>query len=209
MKTKVAFLLSLALLCPIAASTQNAPPNRPDFSAMRATMQQFKDLRKSERAHVLASLSSAHRAYLASVVGQLAIATNPDPRAAAAQLDAKLSAGEKQGILNAEHSYREQTMALHQQVRAKMAAMRPAGGWAPPNGALSGSNGGPPCGTQSPGHHAWANGNGHGSRTPDAGRILLEVAGIGHPHGMFMMMGGPGMHGFGMRGCAPVPSPAS
>jgi len=172
---------------------------------MRATMHQFQDLRKSERAHVLGALSPEHRAYLASVAGQLAIAADPDPRAAAASLDAKLSSGEKQAILNANQSYRDQMKALHEQIRAKMQAMRP------PSGTPSGMAmaGGPPCGN--PGAHpGWAKGpGGRAMHAPDAGRILLDAAGIGHSRGMFMMGGPGGMHHRGMRGCMPpAPSPA-
>jgi hypothetical protein len=156
MKTKVAFLLSAALLAGVLISAPTvfaqSPPPHPDFAAMRANMQQIDDLRKAERSQVLGVLSSSHRSYLASVVGQLAIAANPDPKAAAAQLDARLSSSEKTAILSADRSF-------HDQRRAKLAAFRPAGG--PPH------------------EH-------HGHRAPDAGRILLEVAGFGGHHGFGM-----------------------
>ena len=67
---------------------------------MEQTHQQFEQLHAQVRAKVLGTLNPAHRTLLAEVVGSLAVAANPDPDAAAKQLDAALSPAEAQAVLS-------------------------------------------------------------------------------------------------------------
>lgn len=70
-----------------------------DVARLRAAMAKEAAAHKATRAKILAALSPAHKAYLANLVGQLAIAANPDPDAATAKLDKILTASEKSKIL--------------------------------------------------------------------------------------------------------------
>jgi hypothetical protein len=155
-------IFALAFAVPALAVAQQAPGGPP--SQMRANFQQMETLHKQYRAQVLGALTPAHKQLYASVVGNLAIAASPDPRAAAAKLDAALSTGEKTAIINADTQFRSAMKAQFQQMRA--AHPRPS-----------------PSGSPRPRRS-------HKPYTPDAGRILLAMAG-GHGG----MMRGPGMRG--------------
>jgi hypothetical protein len=111
----------LAVGLPAAVSAQQGPPDGSMGShggmmiehhlsdADRAKMIQ---LHNQARAAVLKALTPAHKALLGSVVSGLTLAANPDPRAAAAKLDAALSASEKKAILDAANSMREHMRAM-------------------------------------------------------------------------------------------------
>lgn len=170
--------LSLALtLLPVSALAQTTPSGvRSITPAQRQAMyQQFQQFHQREeqlhqqfRAQILGSLSADQRNQAANVIGQLAISSNPDPRAAAAQLDGILSQGQKQSILNAHNTFRSQSKALHEQMLRQMRSSMP-GGW--PMGEHPGM----------PGMQKMQ------QMQPDAGMILLHVlSGGGHD-----MMGGP------------------
>lgn len=171
--------LSLALtLLPVSALAQTAPTSvRSITPAQRQAMyQQFQQFHQREeqlhqqfRAQILGTLSADQRNQAANLIGQLAIATNPDPRTAASQLDSMLSQGQKQSILNAHNTFRSQSKALHEQMLRQMRSSMP---------------GGPPMG-----EHPWMQGmQKMQEMQPDAGMILLHVlSGGGHD----MMMGGP------------------
>lgn len=141
-------IIGLAAACAAAgapALAQSAPPPNPamrqQFRQMRAQMD---TIRTTERSAILGALTPAHKALLASVVGQLATSVSPDVDAAATQLDHALSPGEKTAIVSAAQNARSRQRSL----------MTPnAGNW---HGARP---------TQ---------------RTPDAGRILLQLATV-HP----------------------------
>jgi hypothetical protein len=169
----LALLLSLAFV-PIAASAQTQPPPPPaagaapagpmqmspaqrqaHMQAFRAFAEQARNLHRTARANMLAALTSAHRALLARLVGSLAISASPDPRAVARELDAALSSGERQAVLNAQHSEMTQMRALHEHMMAQMPSSHA--------GQMRGHMGG--MGTHR-----------HGHRTPDAGFILLRSA---------------------------------
>jgi len=79
------------------------------MAKMRAAMAKAEAAHKATRAKILAALTPAHKAYLADLIGQLAVAANPDPKAATAKLDATLSASEKAQIL-----------AIHQAAETQM-----------------------------------------------------------------------------------------
>jgi hypothetical protein len=147
-----------------------AQQNPGQSSQMRANFQQMETLHKQYRAQVLGALTPAHKQLYASVVGNLAIAASPDPRAAAAKLDAALSSNEKTAIINAEAQFRTAMKAQRDQWLA--AHPRPS-----------------PSGSPWPKH----SGGPHKPRTPDAGRILLAMANGGHGRmGPGMMRGGWG-----------------
>jgi hypothetical protein len=146
---------------------QNMPPTpspamRQQFEQMRGQMQQ---IRTQERSQMLAALSPAHRELLSSVVGQLATSTNPDYRSAAQRLDSALSSSEKTAVLNASSNARTKERALFASMRSKFP--HPQGASRRPN-------------RPSHAHH-----------TPDAGFMLLSLAGPGPAMGM---MGPHGMH---------------
>ena len=81
---------------------------------MDQTHQQMEQLMSQTRSRVLGSITSAHRQLLAQVVGNLAIAPNPDWDAAAKQLNAALSPGEAQAVLSAHQAAMQQMMSLMQ-----------------------------------------------------------------------------------------------
>ena len=171
---KLLSLFALLALVPAFAFAQAQPPpgpgdgpwKRPDSGAMRQNMQQMDALHKQFRAKVLGSLTPAHRNLLASIAGQLAVSTNPDPKAAIQKLDAALSSGEKQAILNAAQSNMTQQRALFEQAFAKMRAANP----------------------NMPSPRPRPSGMLRTRRPPDAGALLLMIATGGEGPGM-------GMHG--------------
>ncbi len=120
---KLLVLFTLLASIPVLVFAQAQPPPgpggtpwpRPDFGAMRQNMQQLQTLHNQFRAKVLGALTPAHRTLLASVAGQLAISTSPDRKAAIQKLDAALTSGEKQAILNAAQSFMTQVRALFEQ----------------------------------------------------------------------------------------------
>ncbi len=150
-------------------SPSGAPRPRPDFGAMRASMQQQETLHKQFRAKVLGAITQAHRNLLASLAGQLAISASPDPQAAIKKLDAALSSGEKQAIINAAQSFMTQQRALHQQMLVKFRAANP----------------------NMPSPRPMPSGRERMHRTPDPGALLFMIAtGEGHGPGMMGPRGG-------------------
>lgn len=94
--------LLLALVAPSVAFAQQPGPMGPGMMS----------LHNQARTAVLNALTPAHKALLSSIVGGLAVAASPDPDAAAAKLDAALSATEKQQILAAVASMRDHMHAM-------------------------------------------------------------------------------------------------
>lgn len=164
MMRKVFFALFLALsILPVAALADDpnppGPPTAAQRQAMFKTLQTFHDhegqLMRQLRTQVLSALTRAHRNGVASLIGQLAISSNPDPRAAAHQLDSMLSQSEQQAILSAHSSFREQSRTLQDQLRSQMQSQMP-------NGPFHDHMGGPT------GEHK-------SSHQPDAGMIVLHT----------------------------------
>jgi hypothetical protein len=166
-------LISLAfLLAPAAAGADDSspPPSPPTamgahafgerrgFHDMRQERAQFEQLRFQARTQVLGALTPAHRALLAKVVGQLAVAPNPDPRAAAKELDTALSPAETKTIL-----------ATGDNLRTKMRGLFEAMRHHPQENATPGN--GPPPNAPHPG---W-------QHRPDAGEILLHLTAFAPP----------------------------
>jgi len=176
----VVVALSLALtLLPVSALAQTAPTSVRSITpaqrqAMYQQFQQFhqrgEQLHQQFRAQILGTLSADQRTQAANVIGQLAISTNPDPKAAATQLDSMLSQGQKQQILNAGNTFHTQFKALHEQMFRQMRNQM-AGG---PMGGHLGFEGMQKM---------------HSQIQPDAGEILLHVLSSGG--GEHHMMGGP------------------
>ena len=134
---------------------------------MRANFEQMRKLHEQFRSQVLGALTPAHRQLLASVVGNLAVSTNPDRRAAVAQLDNALSSGEKTAILNDAKQFADQ-------MKSMMAQMRAAHPWPKASGAPR------PMHSHRP------------HKAPTAGGILLMVAsGGGRGMAMGHFGGGP------------------
>lgn len=151
-------------------------PHRPDAARMRQMGEQFERIHRAEREKILAALTPAHRALLASLVGQLAISAHPDYKAATGRLDAALNPGEKAAILAANTAAMTQMRTLFAQQRAQ---------WQQSHA----SQGQPSQGQSS--QHAMRPGREH-HRTPTAGAIAMMVAaGRGGPPMMFHHRGGP------------------
>ena len=144
-----------------------------DRGMMRQDMGQMMSLHKQLRAKVLASITPAHRNLLASLVGQLAVSSNPDRRGAIAKLDAALSSREKQAVLNAFQSFRSQMRAMREAAMARMRQANP----------------------DMPSPRPMPSDMERMHRTPDAGVLLFMLATGGPGPGMM----GPHMFGRGMR----------
>lgn len=124
---------------------------------MRQMHQQMGQIQTQARTQMLAALTPSHRALLASIAGRLAVAATPDYRAASQQLEAALSATEKQTILTAEKNSRAQMRTLMQQARAQMPSPPPGASPRPHFGSPGARPGGP-------------------RRQADAGTVLLRHA---------------------------------
>ncbi len=190
----LALALSVLPVAALADDPPGAPPSPPTteqrqqlFKTIRSFGQQEEQLQQQMRTQVLNALSAAHRQAVANLIGQLAIAQNPDPSAAAQRLDSMLSSSERQAILSAHASFVSQSKTLHDQMRAQIQSELPADA-----------------------QSRWMNGHHHAQmpsqRTPDAGTLLLAAL-APHPHGMMgMFMHGPGMGPGGPpEGGAPPP----
>ncbi|MBV8150384.1 MAG: hypothetical protein JOY59_02410 [Candidatus Eremiobacteraeota bacterium] len=205
MKNGLIALAVAALLVPAAALAQTmspapappAPPGPPgghrmmrsEFRMMTADLSKA---HKQARTDMLAALTPAHRALLASVVGQMAIAAYPDHKAAAAKLDAALSASEKQSILRIHKTLHDQMHKQMQEAHQKMMASLSADERKEMQAHMS--PGGPPM---------MREGNEN-----DPGRILLAVT-TGHAGPMMMRVHNVEYHRMpGMKGM-PSPAPAS
>jgi len=184
--------LSLALaLGPVAvlADDNNAPPPGPPqlTQAQRENLEktfetyhtQMEQLHAQLRTQVLSSISPAHRTTIAGIIGNLAISSNPDPKAAARQIDTLLSQGEQQRIVGLHNTFHAQVEKLHQQMRAQLESQMP-GGMHP------GGNG----------NHIYHMKGGIENESSDAGSMVLKI--LTHPkgemtfmHHMGAPMGGP------------------
>ncbi|HEY1681114.1 MAG TPA: hypothetical protein VGF98_05725 [Candidatus Tumulicola sp.] len=175
-------LLALTLtltIAPVAVTAADTPPSPPPsgtsshawkHGSFGAFMQQEMQLRRQFRSHALSALSTDHRNAIAGIIGTMAVSASPDPRAAAAQIDGVLNQSERQAILSARDSFKQQSLALHQQMQSQMAQQMP--------GAQSSPR---PMRTPGPSRN-------------DPGSILLMA--LAPESGMGMMHGGGGPHGW-------------
>ena len=133
-KSILALIVALGII-PIGALAQDAnsppAPTADQRQQMRQTFERFgqqeMQLHQQMRSQILSSLTPVHLRYVAATIGQLATEQNPDPQAAAKRLDQVLSPSERQRILAAHSSFRQQSMALHEQMRSQMQSEMPAG----------------------------------------------------------------------------------
>jgi hypothetical protein len=172
-------ILALALAfsaMPLAALAQNSAPPAPtdqQRQAIHQTMDRFaqqeEQLRQQMRSQILAALTPVHLRAVAATIGQLAIAENPDPQAAAKRLDEMLSSSERGRILAAHEAFKAQSRQLHDQMRSELQSEMPAGqpDWM---------------------RHGWQNGMMSQQRMSDPGTVLLAAL---SPHPTFGR--GPGM----------------
>jgi hypothetical protein len=125
--------LALALsVIPIAAVAQDSNASAPTADqrqAMRQTFQQFAQqeaqLHQQMRYQMLSAMSPVQRRAVGALIGELAVAPNPDPQAAAKRLDAMLSSGEQQRIIAAHTSFESQSRQLHEQMREQLQRVMP------------------------------------------------------------------------------------
>ncbi|HEV3157547.1 MAG TPA: hypothetical protein VGZ00_09410 [Candidatus Baltobacteraceae bacterium] len=109
-------------------SPNSAPPqaehmrHHPDAAAFRAFQEQSLHLRAQTRSAILSALTSEHRSLLSTTVGQLAVSTDPDPRAAARQFNQALSADERQAILRINENFKHRMLALRSTLRQQLAS---------------------------------------------------------------------------------------
>lgn len=177
MKTQAFFLFTVLLAAPLFVNAQQSPPppsggpawHQGDRQAFRQFRQQSEHLRVQTHAAMLAALTPGHRALLARIAGDLAVSSNPDPRAAAQQLDAALSPSERQSVLAAQQSFMSQMRSLHEQMRAQFMSQLTPAQKAQMQARLA----------QFQGHHGQ-----HHRHTPDAGFLLLRTSLPGQPGGM-------------------------
>ena len=187
MKLFAAVLSVSMLLVPTASFAQQQPPPMlppPPGNDLSSPMwqmhQQMEKIHQSERTQVLAALTPAHRALVANLVGELAVAQNPDSKAAAAKLDAALSTNEKDAV----QSIHESTMKQMHEAMQKMMTQQPP-------------QGGPPQFKQFPER-----------QKPSAGQLVLDIAASGaNPHDMIYMAHPGSMRHF--HGPATTPNPSS
>jgi hypothetical protein len=132
--SKSFFALALALsLIPVAALAQDTNSAQPPTDAQRQAMHQmFEQFAQSERqlhdqlrSQILLGLTPVHRRAIAAEIGNLVISPNPDIDAAAKQIDAILSPGERQQILSAHAAYASQVRQLHEQMKSQLESEMP------------------------------------------------------------------------------------
>ncbi len=131
--------------------------------AFRQTARQISQYRMQARSQMLGALTPAHRSLLATIAGQLAISTNPDPAAAAKQLDAALTPGESQAVLRAHDAMKTQARAAMTAARKQFEANMTAD-----QRAAQAARAGSAAPTKAHARRADAG--------KDAGRILLELS---------------------------------
>lgn len=117
-------ILALALTPAVAGAQPMAPSSGPPQLSTQQKAQleqlhaQIKQNRVELRTRLIASLTPAQRAQFATIVGQLALTPNPDPRAAAQAVDNILTPAEKQSVVSLASSERSSTKSIEQQEHA-------------------------------------------------------------------------------------------
>ncbi len=152
-----------------------ARPSTQQMEAMRALHTQMRQIHEQSRLTALGALTPAHRVALANIIGQLAIAPNPNRRAAEMQIDALLSPNEKNAVLSAEANERTGARSLMESARAQMEAAA-----TPDERAKMQARDAARAQREAEGRQRMT------AMTPDAGRTLLRYAAGGGER-----MGGP------------------
>jgi hypothetical protein len=174
MNTKFLTLALALSVIPIAAAADDdaAPPQLTPAQrqAIHQTFERFatqeEQLHLQMRGQILSSLTPVHLRAVGATLGDLAIAANPDPAAAAKRLDAILSPGERQRVLATLSSFFQQSRQLHDQMRNELSSELPAGAH-------------PPSMDRDKEHQMMSN------MRLDAGTVLLAALSL-HPHMMGM-----------------------
>jgi len=109
-----------------APGAEREAPSADQMAAMRQAHEKMQALHQQMRVQMLGSLSAGHRNAVANIIGQLAVSAEPDPRGAAAKIDALLSSGEKQSIANALNNERQSRTTLMESIHQQMLASAPA-----------------------------------------------------------------------------------
>ena len=146
-----------------------ARPSMQQMEAMQKVHEQLRQIHTTARLQMLGSLSPAHRAALANIIGQLAIAPTPNRRAAEAQIDALLSNGEKSSVLGIEANARTTSRSLMTNEREQMEASA-----TPDERAKLQARDAARAQRESQGRARQAI-----AETPDAGRTLLRLSEMG------------------------------
>jgi len=124
----VAFAFVLAT-APAFVSAQTVPPSpapsaasplAAEMSAGMSMMSRMMQVQQRARAASLAALTPGHRELLARIVGELAIAPDPNFDASAARLDAALSPAEVQALGRAEAAKRAEMAAQAGQMQSTL-----------------------------------------------------------------------------------------
>lgn len=105
---------------PAAAPAPSPAPLAAEMSAGMAFMSKVMAAQMQARTAMLAALTPAHRDLLAQVVGQLAVASDPNVDAAASRLDAALSPDEVSAIGNIESAKRAKLVSDSQTVQTTL-----------------------------------------------------------------------------------------
>jgi hypothetical protein len=137
-KSFCALALALSLI-PATALAQDTNSSQQPTDAQRQQMHQMheqfdqseRQLHDQLRSQILSVLTPGHRRALAAEIGNLVLSPNPDIDAAAKQIDAILSPGERERILQAHAAYESQARQLHEQMKSQMQSEMP--NWHPPS----------------------------------------------------------------------------
>lgn len=115
---------------PATSTTIGPGPTIPlSPESIRRQTAEFQKVTQEQRAFrqsMLAALTPAHRQLLAQIVGELAIAQNPDPQSATRRLNAALSPREAQNVVRIEQAKDAATLQHFQQLAAESGASMPA-----------------------------------------------------------------------------------
>jgi hypothetical protein len=131
----LALALALGAIPVGALAQQNSvtppAPTADQRQAMRQTFQRFaqqeEQLHQQLRSQILSALTPVHLRAVGATIGELAVAPNPDPQAAAKRLDEMLSSGERSRILAAHQAFAAQSRQLHAQMKSELQSEMPAG----------------------------------------------------------------------------------
>ncbi len=127
----LAAALTIAPALSLADESNGAPQPPPGFAIMEQAHSKVEQLHSQARLSMLNALTPAHRTLLAQVVGQLAIAANPDAAAASRQLDASLSPTESRTIVSINTSLEQQTRTIMESAHQQMMKSLPPGDQGP------------------------------------------------------------------------------
>jgi hypothetical protein len=135
-KSFFALALTLSLIPAVALAQDTNATQQPTDAQRQAMHQMFEQFAQSERqlhdqmrSQILLGLTPVHRRAIAAEIGNLVISPNPDIDAAAKQIDAILSPGERQLIISAHTAYASQARRLHEQMKSQLQSEMP--NWQP------------------------------------------------------------------------------